>query len=135
LQSVDPAEVVRRRRDNFVRLLSRLHRNETLRSLHTNLPAGICPFVFPVFASEPGYARSYFESHGIAVQGWPGYYPGVDWDDYPETCELKDSLLGLPIHQELDETQIDYVADCANRLGARVNVSSAKDHSNVVVTV
>jgi perosamine synthetase len=134
LPSIDPAEVVRRRRDNFVRLLSRLHHSDALRPLHTDLPAGICPFVFPVFASDPGDVRSYFEANGIAVQGWPGYYPGVDWDDYPETCELKDSLLGLPIHQELDETQINYIADCANRLGDRVKLSSVNADSNIAVT-
>ena len=65
----------------------------------------------------PISAREHFDRHGILIQGWPGYYPGFPWDDYPETCALKDALLGLPVHQDLNEAQLGHIAEVANQFG------------------
>jgi dTDP-4-amino-4,6-dideoxygalactose transaminase len=119
LRTSNVEEIVARRRQNFLRLGKQLEGKTALRPLYESLPPGVCPFVFPVIAENPLAARSCFEQNGIAVQGWPGYYPGVDWDEFPETCLLKDRVMGLPVHQFIDDAQIDYIGECASQIECR----------------
>lgn len=81
------------------------------------MPREVCPLAYPVYAQDPAYARAYFEQKGILIQGWPGYYPGMLWDEFPDACALKDTLLTLPVHQDLSLAQMDYIAKTANTLG------------------
>lgn len=117
LKKTNMHEVVTRRRRNFTWLSEHLKNNEHLIPLHESLPTDVCPLAYPVFAKDPGHARSYLEKNGIFVQGWPGYYPGMPWDEYPDACVLKDTLLTLPVHQDLSLEQMEYIAQCANSLG------------------
>ena len=118
LKRANAREVVAIRRRNFAFLEERIQNREQLQPLHDRLPADVCPLVFPVYAKDPASARTHFDRHGILVQGWPGYYPGIPWDDYPETCVLKDALLGLPVHQDLSQAQMEHIVRTANSLGA-----------------
>lgn len=117
LQRADARQVVARRRRNFACLHARLNNPGHLLPLHESLPEDVCPLAYPVYAKDPAYARTFFERKGILVQGWPGYYPGMPWDAYPEACALKDTLLTLPIHQDLSLAQMEFIALCANSLG------------------
>jgi hypothetical protein len=46
-----------------------------------------------------------------AIAWWSGYHRGcVDWDSFPEACYLKDHVLALPVHQQLDVPAIEYMA-------------------------
>jgi perosamine synthetase len=117
LNRTDVQEVIARRRRNFDRLHGQLRNAEHLLPLHDSLPRDVCPLAYPVYANDPAYARTYFEQQGILVQGWPGYYPRMPWDEYPDACALKDTLLTLPVHQDLTIPQMDYIATCANNLG------------------
>jgi len=116
LEQANPREIVARRRRNFSRFHDRLKRGLHLVPLHDSLPAGVCPLSYPVYAKDPCTARTFLEHQGIQVQGWPGYYPGMPWGDYPDACALKDNLLTLPVHQDLSLAQMDYIAQCANSL-------------------
>jgi len=116
LRQVDVGELVSRRRRNFARLHAGLQDQEYLSPLYRALPEHVSPLAYPVYAKDPIYARGYFEENGILVQGWPGYYPGMPWDDYPDACALKDNLITLPVHQDLSLEQMDYIAECANLL-------------------
>jgi hypothetical protein len=42
---------------------------------------------------------------------WAGYHPDLPWDEYPDTCFLKDNLLTLPVHQQLNREDILFIAD------------------------
>jgi dTDP-4-amino-4,6-dideoxygalactose transaminase len=117
LEQAHGSEVVANRRRNFAFLHERVQNREQLQPLHECLPGDVCPMAYPVYAKDPANARAHFDQHGILVQGWPGYYPGMSWDEYPETCVLKDSLITLPVHQDLSLAQMEYIARCANSLG------------------
>jgi perosamine synthetase len=117
LKQTNIERIVARRRRNFAFLHERLSNGEHLQPLYEGLPSEVCPLAYPVFARDPAKTRTYFDKHGILVQGWPGYYPGMPWDEFPDACELKDALLTLPVHQDLSLAQMDYIARCANRLG------------------
>jgi perosamine synthetase len=117
LKQANAEWVASRRRRNFAFLHERLNNSKHLQPLYESLPDEVCPLAYPVFAQDAAKARTYFDQHGILVQGWPGYYPGMPWDEYPDACELKDDLLTLPVHQDLGLAQMDYIARCANRLG------------------
>jgi perosamine synthetase len=119
LAQTSAAEVRARRRRNFACLHEQLRPGEHLRPLYQSLPEGVSPMAFPVYAQNPLQARTYFEAMGILVQGWPGYYPNMPWDDFPDACALKDTLLTLPVHQNLSLAQMKYIAKCANSLGQR----------------
>ena len=71
---------------------------------------------FPFVVEDRSYWYSQLETRGILVQGWPGYYPGFDWDAYPEACYLKDTLLTLPVHQDLTLAHMEYIAGCVREL-------------------
>ncbi len=117
LKRANAREIVASRRRNFAYLSERLDNPGQFQPLHAQLPADVCPLVFPLYAKDPIGAREHFDRHGILIQGWPGYYPGFPWDDYPETCALKDALLGLPVHQDLNEAQLGHIAEVANQFG------------------
>lgn len=116
LTRTEVQEIVARRRRNFARLHEQLQPGRQLVPLHESLPPEVCPMAYPVYAKDPACARTCLEQQGILVQGWPGYYPGMPWDDYPDACALKDRLLTLPVHQDLSLAQMDYIAKCANSL-------------------
>lgn len=117
LKKTNIQELVARRRRNFAYLHEHLKNHEYLRPLHQSLPGDVCPLSYPVYAKDPVYSQSYLEKKGILIQGWPGYYPGMPWADYPDACVLKDTLLTLPVHQDLSLEQMEYIAKCANSLG------------------
>jgi len=51
-------------------------------------------------------------SRGMAaLPFWRRYHPAVDWDRYPDARYLKAAVLALPVHQQLNEAQIDWLAD------------------------
>jgi hypothetical protein len=49
---------------------------------------------------------------GILVGGWPSYHRAFSWDNCPESRRLKNSVVTVPIHQDLDEHHMRYIAAC-----------------------
>ena len=41
---------------------------------------------------------------------WDALHPAVPWEDFPEALHLKERVLALPVHQDLDAEQIDRLA-------------------------
>jgi dTDP-4-amino-4,6-dideoxygalactose transaminase len=134
LARTNAAEVIDRRRRNFACLQEQFRAGEHLRPLYRSLPDGVCPLAFPVFAQQPAQARAHFEKMDILVQGWPGYYPNMPWDDFPEACALKDTLITLPVHQDLSLAQMEYIAKCASGLGQHSVPAVADDYGKTAQT-
>jgi hypothetical protein len=45
-------------------------------------------------------------SHNIrAIPWWRGYHQGIDWNTFNRERKLKDSVMALPIHQDISESQ------------------------------
>jgi dTDP-4-amino-4,6-dideoxygalactose transaminase len=116
LQSADIPTIVETRRRNFNFLLQALDGTPGFSIVIADLPAGVCPMAFPFVVADRSYWCSQLEDSGILIQGWPGYYPGFDWDAYPQACHLKDNLLTLPVHQDLTPAHMEFIAKCVKRV-------------------
>jgi dTDP-4-amino-4,6-dideoxygalactose transaminase len=112
LQSSNAADIVRARRRNFEYLMKALTDVAGFTSVTDSLPEGACPLAFPFLVEDRAHWYRHLQARGILIQGWPGYYPGLDWEACPGACRLKDKLLTLPVHQGLSLRHMDYIVDC-----------------------
>jgi dTDP-4-amino-4,6-dideoxygalactose transaminase len=67
-------------------------------------------------ASVFSFSKSLATPHGGALEGiavspwWAGGHHAIDWGKYPIASKLKRRVLPLPVHQQLDEADMKYVA-------------------------
>ncbi|MFH0810956.1 MAG: hypothetical protein V2A77_10905 [Pseudomonadota bacterium] len=110
--------------DDWPRVSAARHRNYSLlldhfRERHPEgvvsdvLPEGTCPLCFPLRLRK---APRLF-ARGLAawgVEAWPWwherFHPAVPWDEFPEARQLKQRVLALPVHQDLTEEHMHYLA-------------------------
>lgn len=112
LCSVDPVQIVARRRHNFG-LLGRLLREACgVAPLVGDLPSGVCPLCLPIAC--PGrdrVVRRLYERGVSAIPWWSGFHrSSVNWSEFPDAAWLKRSVVCLPVHQHLDASDMSYIA-------------------------
>ncbi len=112
LRMVSPGRVAALRRANYERLAFALAGLPGARPLFSHLPDGVCPWVFPLLAKEPEALFARLRAAGIPVTrfGHP-LYEGVDESVCANSVHLSRSVLGLPCHQELRESELDRVVE------------------------
>ena len=108
----NPRTIVEVRRRNYQHLYKALRALPSLQLLFNDLPDNVCPLCFPFFVNNRTLWTYALSSKGILVGGWPSYHRGFDWKTFPEARHLKNDLLTLPVHQDLDLDQMDYIAQC-----------------------
>lgn len=121
LRTIKPADIIEKRRRNYQYLHDALQNIPSFYPLYDALPQNVCPLSFPFFV-EPKDRNCWHQAlsdRGILILGWPGYYPGLNWDEFPEACHLKDNLMTLPVHQNLDTKQMEYIAGCVKQIAAK----------------
>lgn len=105
-------EIVRVRRSNYETLSEVFENCDCVRPLFRTLPEGVCPLYFPVFVRERNRLCHDLTARSIAVTPWwAGYHPALSWREFPEACALKDNLLALPVHQQLNLNDMLSMAD------------------------
>lgn len=110
LSRVSPEPVAAARRRNFARLLDARARFADCEPLIGELPPGVCPLYFPVVTEDPaGLLRRLGREAVSAVQWWDDFHPAVPWARFPEARRLKESVVVLPIHQDLGEAHMDRI--------------------------
>jgi dTDP-4-amino-4,6-dideoxygalactose transaminase len=109
-RGINVDQIVQRRRNNY-RILDTLIKNaDGMERLFTELPKGVCPLYYPVKITQRDGVAGILLSRGIrAISWWKGYHAGFPWEEFPEACHLKDSVLALPVHQDLAEEQVLYI--------------------------
>ncbi len=104
----DSIRVVRRR--NYARLHQKLSSRATL--LFDRLPDGVCPLFFPILVPNKHQAALALLRRGIeATELWNTGDPGVPAEQSADARFLRKHVLELPIHQDIADHQIDYIAD------------------------
>jgi dTDP-4-amino-4,6-dideoxygalactose transaminase len=106
---VDPAAPVRRRA-NFARLAERFAelRSDAFRVM----PPESSPLVFPIEVDDKRAVAERLERHGIVeTRSWTVPHPAMDATAYPGARRLRARLVGLPVHQELREVDLDQIAN------------------------
>lgn len=113
LDRLDHERVVRNRRGAYERLLEASGAWRRLVPVLPELPAGVCPCYFPVFAGDD--ARPFIDfcrSRRVRVDPyWPDTHPLVPTDRFPQTLELKRRIAVLPVHHELTGRELDALLD------------------------
>ncbi len=111
LRTLDVPRIVARRRENYATFLELLSGAPGLEPLFRDLPEGVCPLCFPVIVGRRGEACGRLEKHSVsAIRWWAGYHPALPWDAFPDACHLKDRVLALPVHQQLDASHVLHIA-------------------------
>ena len=112
LSQMNPGRIVETRRRNYRHLQSALEGIPSLQRLYDDLPDDVCPLSFPLFVNARERWCKALEEKGILVGGWPSYHRGFDWEEFPEARHLKNNLLTLPVHQDLEVDHMEYIAEC-----------------------
>ena len=111
LKTFNVAKIVERRRHNFRKYLTLLTGSEHISPLFGRLPVGVCPLYFPVLVRcREQVCRTLNELSIEAIAWWAGYHKGFPWAQYPDACFLKDHLMVLPVHQQLHNGHIEFIA-------------------------
>jgi dTDP-4-amino-4,6-dideoxygalactose transaminase len=107
----DVDNIITRHRRNF-NLLQSLLINCGVETLFKDLPEGVCPLYFPIIVRNRDHIqRELYKRNIYTGAWWKGYYENLDWNSYPEACFLKDNVLTLPVHHDLDDKGIKYIAE------------------------
>ena len=103
-------ELIRnRRRANFQWLEHRLR--EKVNLLPLRLAEGVCPLFFPILVEDKIAVAADLRRHGIGVvELWNEGDPEVNGADSEDALFLRKHVLELPIHQNVSEAQLDYIA-------------------------
>jgi dTDP-4-amino-4,6-dideoxygalactose transaminase len=102
-------EAIRERRiRNYRRLAQHLHGRVTL--LHRDLSPGTCPLLMPILVQDKHETAAALRACGVeALEFWNEGAASPDTEGV-NARHLRSHVLGLPIHQDLDERRMDYVA-------------------------
>jgi perosamine synthetase len=120
LESAQPERVVARRRENYSRLLEVAGELDWAQPIYDKLPEGVCPLGFPLVADRRDDWRDLLLRNGVNVRTyWEELPAEVDRQRFPDAAWVSDSMLVLPVHQELRSGQIAWLAQRLRALGAR----------------
>lgn len=124
LNITNPSKIIEKRRRNYKYLQNALLNVPTFNPLFDVLPDNVCPLSFPFLVKDRNRWYKELCEKGILVLGWPGYYPGFDWNEFPEACNLKDNLLTLPVHQDLEIHHMEYITGCVKQIAGEIYKSN-----------
>jgi dTDP-4-amino-4,6-dideoxygalactose transaminase len=108
LKRLDFEHIRSQRIENYQRLAGQLAGHATL--LHDELPSGACPLILPILVEDKEEAAEVLRAGSVDVlEFWN--HGARDTDVESENARfLRGHVLGLPIHQDLTDRHIDYVA-------------------------
>jgi perosamine synthetase len=112
LRRLDLPGIIEKRRQNYTVLLKAVKSLPELTPFSTHLPAGVCPWVFPILVKGRQDFHVTLRSRGIPAFTWGGViHPTLPLAEFPDAAFLYQNLILLPIHQSLDATKIRVMVD------------------------
>lgn len=113
-RSLDPADVVHKRRSNYLSLAMRLR--DTLPPLYTTLPDGTCPLFYPAWCENKAALHAALVAQNIhSIDFWNAGSPLIRPGEFPDVDALRRHVIELPIHQDLDESDLARIAFAVRR--------------------
>lgn len=111
IRRLDPEVVRERRRRNYLHLDALLRRTAGYRPVQTELPPETCPLYLPVCVSNRTEVLLRLQAARIEPFIFGMFnHPAMDDERFPESRRLRDTILCLPIHQNLDEHDLERMA-------------------------
>ncbi len=103
------ADLIALRRRNYLVLLDQTE--AVCRPLFEKLPDGVCPLFFPLRVKRKVEMLRRLRSVGIeAVDFWSSHHPACDARVFPETMELRKSIIEIPCHQDISTETMSRMA-------------------------
>jgi dTDP-4-amino-4,6-dideoxygalactose transaminase len=118
-------EIASKRRANYSYLLERVSHLEEARPLFTPLPSDVVPWVLPLTIGDRREIDMELRALGIPAVTWVSVRdPRISAREFPEADFLYECLVLLPIHQDLEQPQLDLIAEavvsaCQTSQGAK----------------
>ena len=95
---------------NYAYLLERLDR--FVPRIFPSLPEGASPFAFPIQSDRKEELLHRLAGRGIAaVDFWSTPHPCLPVEGFPRAAALRESIIALPVHQELGVRELERIVD------------------------
>jgi len=109
---VVPSDIVQRRRAAYTGLHHLLEDHPRFRPLFEGLPEGVCPLSLVILHPRRDQVETALLDRGVEVWSFGrGHHSSFDPSRFPETRQLCDESLALPVHQEMDPNDLEHLAD------------------------
>lgn len=119
LDHVEWSSVAQRRLDNYRYLAAALGEVEGCELMRPSTPDHTCPLFLPVLVNRRKEVFQHLVQQRIyPAIWWDQKHPAVSWEEFPEAVVLKDRVLALPVHQDIEASQLDYLIDTLRRCPA-----------------
>ena len=110
LQRIEWRGIAERRRHNYRVLAEGLRELEGYALPLPEVEDHTCPLFLPVVVPRRQEVfRRLIARRIYAAVWWDQRHPAVDWHEFPEAVELKEHVLALPVHQDVDDRQLERV--------------------------
>ncbi len=108
----DSGEIIARRRRNYQFLKNILDSYCVNEYVFPKLPDGTCPLCLPLFADQRDAVAARMTARGVDPYVFGRHpHPLVRRNEFPELKFLTGSIIGLPVHQGLNEEDMETVAE------------------------
>ncbi len=109
----DLAIIRERRRANYQMLSNKIKDFSGIELMYPDLPEGISPHNLPLLVSGDKRESLYFKLIEAGVPAIALYYRLIDpisQGDFPDSTYISDHILNLPIHQDINGEDIEFMA-------------------------
>jgi dTDP-4-amino-4,6-dideoxygalactose transaminase len=107
----DHDRIKKRRRDNFELLADTLRGSKHLELLYPEMPEGVCPLGLPIIVDDAAELHTFLEEHGVKSDlFWKTSHDKSPGAEFPDAQFLRQHIVMLPIHQEVDEKSLRLMA-------------------------
>lgn len=112
LATVSMPRVAEARRRNYLRLQAALADLPGCAPLYPVLPEAVFPWVFPMLVDDPDTCFPILKHAGVPVIRFAEFlWDGLDESVCPVSVDLSRRVMQFPCHQELRETEIDWMIE------------------------
>lgn len=115
-------QIIAGRRSNYTTVERLLESCLEDQFVFPELAQGVCPLCFPLFARQRDQLAEHLTAHGVIPFVFGRHnHPLLETTAFPEVGFLADSIIGLPVQQQLTEDDMALVAElvCNFRKGER----------------
>jgi dTDP-4-amino-4,6-dideoxygalactose transaminase len=116
-RSTDAGHVIRMRRRNYAVLDAMLQKYAGYSSIFPELPAETCPLCLPIRVTRRGELLQQLHASGIRPFVFGAYpHPELPVQESEDTAWMRDTIVGLPVHQDMDSMDIGRLAKAVGPL-------------------
>ncbi len=110
-------KIINRRRRNYKVLNENIHFNECFSKINSNLPKGTCPLCFPVKVRSSDEWEQCLKEVGIIPFVFGRFsHSDLNPNKFANVDSLNGQILGLPVHQQLNSTDMEQLVSRINSL-------------------